>query len=159
MANTAPTVKVTRAPHTGITVPSLARSLALFHDTLGLPLVRTAELTPPLSGVTGHANATIHIAILALPGGHQIELLEYVEPADRRVYKPRSADIGSWHLCLSVNGIDAAVAVVAAHGYAPVGETQTITAGPSSGTRVCYVRSVDDGITIEFFEETPSGPP
>ena len=67
------------ADHTGITVSNLERSLAFWRDVLGFELSHTAhqkgELAQEITGVEG---AEIKLAVLKTPGGHKIELLEYL---------------------------------------------------------------------------------
>ena len=71
------------ADHTGITVSNLERSLSFWRDVLGFEFSHTAhqkgELAQEITGVEG---AEIKLAVLRAPGGHKIELLEYLAPAN-----------------------------------------------------------------------------
>ena len=96
------------ADHTGITVSNLERSLAFWRDVLGFEFSHTAhqkgELAQEITGVEG---AEIKLAVLRAPGGHKIELLEYLAPADRKRADIRPCDVGSVHVALLVHDLDA----------------------------------------------------
>ena len=143
---------IVAADHTGITVSNLERSLAFWRDVLGFELSHTAhqkgELAQEITGVKG---AEIKLAVLKAPGGHKIELLEYLAPADRQRGNLRPCDIGSVHVALLVEDLDAVLAQIAASGWKAAGKPQTLTTGPNAGKRVVYVRD-PDGTTIEFMQ-------
>jgi catechol 2,3-dioxygenase-like lactoylglutathione lyase family enzyme len=144
---------IVAADHTGITVSNLERSLAFWRDVLGFELSHTAhqkgELAQEITGVKG---AEINLAVLKGPGDHKIELLEYLAPADRQLGKLRPCDVGSVHVALLVEDLDAVLAQIAASGWKAAGKPQKLTAGPNAGKRVVYVRD-PDGITIEFMQQ------
>ena len=100
--------RIISADHTGITVSNLERSLAFWRDVLGFELSHTAhqkgELAQEITGVEG---AEIKLAVLKTPGGHKIELLEYLAPADRKRANLRPCDVGSVHVALLVDDLDA----------------------------------------------------
>src|SRR6266516_3074438 len=99
--------RILSADHTGITVSNLERSLAFWRDVLGLELSHTAhqtgELAKEITGVTG---AEIKLAVLKTPGGHKIELLEYLAPLDRKRTDVRPCDVGHVHVALLVDDLD-----------------------------------------------------
>ena len=144
--------RILSADHTGITVSNLERSLAFWRDVLGFELSHTAhqkgELAQEITGVEG---AEIKLAVLKAPGGHKIELLEYLAAADRKRISLRPCDVGHVHVALLVEDLDAVLAQIAASGWKAAGKPQTLTAGPNAGKRVVYVRD-PDGTTIEFME-------
>ncbi|MDQ3199655.1 MAG: VOC family protein [Verrucomicrobiota bacterium] len=137
--------------HTGITVSNIDRSLAFWQDVLGFELSHRAHHTGALaSEVTGVHEAEIAIAVLRAPG-HRIELLEYLAPAERKHYAPRPCDVGSVHLALTVDNLDALLEQIAASGWKAVGQPQILTTGPNAGKRIIYVRD-PDGTTIELMQ-------
>jgi len=146
-------VRIISADHTGITVSNLERSLVFWRDVLGFELSHTAhqkgELAQEITGVKG---AEIKLAVLKALGGHKIELLEYLAPADRQRGDLRPCDIASVHVALLVEDLDAVLAQIAASGWKAAGKPQTLTAGPNAGKRVVYVRD-PDGTTIEFMQQ------
>ena len=144
--------RIIAADHTGITVSNLERSLAFWRDVLGFELSHTAHQTGELAReITGVADAEIKLAVLRAPGGHKIELLEYLAPPDRKCLALKPCDVGSVHVALLVDDLDAALESIAASGWKAAGKPQTLRAGPNAGKRVIYVRD-PDGTTIEFME-------
>jgi len=145
------------ADHTGFTVANFERSLIFWQDVLGFELSHRAHHTGDLaSEVTGVAGAEISIAVLK-GFGHKIELLEYLAPADRKHVDLRPCDVGSVHIALTVDNLDAVLNAIAASGWKAAGKPQTLQSGPNAGKRVVYVRD-PDGTTIEFMQPPlPSG--
>ena len=144
--------RIIAADHTGITVTNLERSLAFWRDVLGFELSHRAHQTGDLAAeITGVAGAEILIAVLKTPTGHKIELLEYLAPPDRKHVDPRPCDVGSVHVALTVDDLDAVLSAIASSGWKVAGKPQTLTTGPNAGKRVVYVRD-PDGATIEFMQ-------
>jgi len=145
-------LRVISADHTGITVSNLERSLAFWRDVLGFEFSHTAhqkgEFAEQITGVEG---AELKLAVLKTPGGHKIELLEYLAPADRKRTNFRPCDVGSVHVALLVEDLDAALDRIAVSGWKTAGQTQILTKGPNAGKRVVYVRD-PDGTTIELMQ-------
>src|SRR5213080_5557033 len=109
--------RIVAADHTGITVSNLERALAFWRDVLGFELSHTAhqtgELAEEITGVTG---AEIKLAVLKTPSGHKIELLEYLAPPDRKLSNLRPCDVGSVHVALLVQNLDAVLERIVASG-------------------------------------------
>jgi catechol 2,3-dioxygenase-like lactoylglutathione lyase family enzyme len=144
--------RIVSADHTGITVSNLERSLAFWRDVLGFELSHTAHQTGELAReITGVAGAEIKLAVLKTPGGHKIELLEYLAPSDRKRADLRPSDVGHAHVALLVDDLDAILEKIGASGWKAAGKPQTLKTGPNAGKRVVYVRD-SDGTSIEFME-------
>jgi catechol 2,3-dioxygenase-like lactoylglutathione lyase family enzyme len=144
--------RIIAADHTGITVENLERSLAFWRDVLGLELSHTAHQTGELAEeITGVAGAEIKLAVLKTPGGHKIELLEYLAPPDRKHSDVRPCDVAHVHVALLVDDLDTILEKIAASGWRAAGKPQTLKMGPNAGKRVVYVRG-PDGTTIEFMQ-------
>ena len=145
-------VSIISADHTGITVSDLERSLAFWRDVLGFELSHTAhqkgELAEEITGVKG---AELKLAVLKTPGGHKIELLEYLAPTDRKCAHVRPCDTGFMHVALLVEDLNAALDRIAVAGWKTAGQPQILTKGPNAGKRVVYVRD-PDGTTIELMQ-------
>jgi catechol 2,3-dioxygenase-like lactoylglutathione lyase family enzyme len=146
--------RIIAADHTGITVSNLERSLAFWRDVLGFELSHTAHQTGEMaSEITGVEGAEIKLAVVKTPGGHKIELLEYIAPADRQRHVDfRPCDVGSVHVALIVDDLDAVLSAINASGWKAAGKPQTLQSGPNAGKRVVYVRD-PDGATIEFMQQ------
>ena len=144
--------RIISADHTGITVLNLERSLAFWRDVLGFEVSHTAHQTGELAKeITGVVGAEIKIAVLRAPGGHKIELLEYLAPSDRKRIDVRPCDVGHVHVALLVDDLDAILEKIAGSGWKATGKPQTLKMGPNAGKRVVYVRD-PDGTTIEFMQ-------
>jgi glyoxylase I family protein len=144
------------ADHTGITVSNLERSVAFWRDVLGFELSHTAHQTGEMaSEITGVAGAEIKLAVVRAPGGHKIELLEYLAPPERKPHVDlRPCDVGSVHVALIVDDLEAILSAINASGWKGAGKPQTLQSGPNAGKRVIYVRD-PDGTTIEFMQQPP----
>ena len=145
-------IRIISAEHTGITVSNLERALAFWRDILGFAFSHAAhqrgEMAEQITGVKG---AEIKLAVLKTPGGHKIELLEYLAPTDRKRANLRPCDVGSVHVALLVHDLDGVLERIATTGWEAAGKPQTLKRGPNAGKRVVYVRD-PDGTTIEFME-------
>jgi catechol 2,3-dioxygenase-like lactoylglutathione lyase family enzyme len=144
--------RIVSADHTGITVSNLERSLAFWRDVLGFELSHTAHQTGELAEeITGVEGAEIKLAVLRPPGGHKIELLQYLAPADRERASLRPCDVGSVHVALLVHDLDAVLERIAASDWKAAGKPRTLQSGPNANKRVVYVRD-PDGTTIELMQ-------
>ncbi len=146
--------RIIAADHTGITVSNLERSLSFWRDGLGFEFSHAVhqrgEMAEQITGVKG---AEIKLAVLKTPGGHKIELLEYIAPMDRKRANVQPCDVGSVHVALLVDDLEAALDRIAASGWKAAGKPQTLMKGPNAGKRVVYVRD-PDGTTIELMQVT-----
>ena len=78
-------------------------------------------------------------------------MLEYHAPADRKRADLRPCDVGSVHVALTVDNLDAVLSTIAGSGWRAVGKPRVLKTGPNAGKRVIYVRD-PDGTTIEFMQ-------
>lgn len=142
---------ITAADHTGFTVANIEESLAFWQGVLGFELSHRVHQKGELaSEVTGVPGAEILIAVLKAPG-HRIELLQYLAPPERQRTALRPCDVGSVHVALVVDNLEAVLETIAASGWKTAGQPQTLQTGPNAGRRVVYVRD-PDGTTIEFMQ-------
>jgi len=103
--------------------------------------------------ITGVAGAEIKLAVVKAPGGHKIELLEYLAPADRKRHADlRPCDVGSVHVALVIDDLDAVLSAINVSGWNAAGKSRTLQSGPNAGKRVVYVYD-PDGTTIEFMQQ------
>ena len=150
--STSRSFRIIAADHTGITVSNLERSLEFWQNVLGFEFSHRAHQTSEMaSQITGVAGAEIKLAVVKAPGGHKIELLEYLAPPDRKRVDLRPCDVGSVHVALTVDNLDAVLSKIAASGWKAAGKPQTLRSGPNAGKRVVYVCD-PDGTTIEFMQ-------
>ena len=145
--------RIIAADHTGITVSNLERSLDFWQNVLGFEFSHRAHQTSEMaSQITGVAGAEIKLAVVKAPGGHKIELLEYLAPPDRKKDAHlRPCDVGHVHVAVTVENLDGILEKIATSGGKVAGKPQTLKTGPNAGKRVVYVRD-PDGTTIEFMQ-------
>jgi len=142
-----------RLENVGIAVRDLDATIAFFTD-LGLTLVgrdtvsgEWADTAVDLDG--NHAR----IAVLQTPGGQgSIELFEYIHPDAIETEPTRPNEIGMHRVAFSVDDLDAALEVVARHGYAPLRGV----ANYEDVYRLTYVRG-PSGIIVMLAEELGKG--
>src|SRR5213596_622326 len=114
MSTSTKSFRIIAADQTGFTVSNLETSLAFWRDVLGFELSHRPHQTGDLaSEITGVPGAEISIAVLK-GYGHKIELLEYLAPPDRKRVDLRPCDVGSVHVALTVDNLDAVLRVIAA---------------------------------------------
>ncbi|HEY6400708.1 MAG TPA: VOC family protein, partial [Blastocatellia bacterium] len=149
-------VAISSVAHTGITVSSLDEALDFWVNVLGFKHLYTwnFENTPFIEKLVGVPGTAMSLAMVK-GYGHSIELLEYQAPADHKVIKPRSCDVGSVHIGLYIDDMDTALARVTEAGWMPVADPQTVEDGERKGMRFIYVRG-PDGVTIEFMQNAPA---
>ena len=145
--------RITAADHTGITVSNLEHALEFWQNVLGFEFSHRAhqsgEMVEQITGVKG---AELKLAVVKAPGGHKIELLEYLAPPDRKQHAGlRPCDVGHVHVALTVENLDPLLEKIAASSWKAAGKPQTLKTGPNAGKRVVYVRD-PDGTTVEFME-------
>ena len=143
---------VQRTFHTGICVEDLDWTIGFFRDVLGYKLINKAPRDPRnQSFITGVPGADVVIAYMEGPG-HNIELLCYSGPEDRRNYRPRMVDTGHIHLCLVVDDVEAAMKACKAYDARITTLSPTfmeVDQGPNKGNRIIFI-VLPDGLTIEF---------
>lgn len=143
--------------HVGATVADLDRALAFWEGFLGVEARWRRVLEAPyLGAVVGHPGVAIDAAVVDLPGGVLLELLDY-RLADRGSPDPSTKRPGNVHLCMRSEDLEGDWRRAVACGAEPVSERPVdVTEGPNRGARAAYLRA-HDGITLELFEPPPAG--
>jgi catechol 2,3-dioxygenase-like lactoylglutathione lyase family enzyme len=139
--------------HVGMSVRSLDAALAFWEPFLGLQARWRQVLDRPYLGEhVGYPGVRISAAMVDLPGGGALELLEYL--TDTREDLPDgTANPGNVHLCLNVDDARSTWERACKYGAIPIVESGPIAvdAGPNLGAYVSYMR-IHDGITLELFQ-------
>jgi catechol 2,3-dioxygenase-like lactoylglutathione lyase family enzyme len=138
--------------HVGMTVSDLRASVQFWKDFLGIePLWTRVFDDEYLAGVTGYPGVSLDAAILELPDGTMLELLEYRDVQGSQI-DMGTANPGNVHIAIRVDDIDSAWDRIVAAGGTPRSPTPTlVTSGPNTGARAGYVRDLD-GISLELFQ-------
>src|ERR1700682_2997128 len=115
-------MEVTGTLHTGLTVSSLERSLEFWRDVLGFEVVVERVMDAPYVGeMVGYPGVEMKAAVLRVPGGHQVELIEYVN-TDGAPIDCRTGNPGVAHICFNVTDVAELHARIKAAGYETVTE-------------------------------------
>ncbi|KAJ7137952.1 glyoxalase/bleomycin resistance protein/dioxygenase [Mycena epipterygia] len=139
---------ITSCDHTGITVCDIERSLAFWTTVMGCKVAyRIKAEGEDARCITGVPGAELLIAMLDAPGGHRIELLQYLAPAERAHFRPRPCDVGSVHVAFTVDNIEEMLAGLLAAGCVVHGKP----CGPP-GRELVYLHDFD-GVTIELMQQ------
>ena len=142
--------------HVGVSVASLDAALAFWEPFLGASARFRGTLSRPYLGQSvGYPGVTIEAALVDLPGGGLLELLNY-QVAERSQNPEATANPGNVHICLAVSDADAewkAAVDLGARAVNPAGPV-SIDAGPNEGARACYLR-IHDGVSLELFQAPP----
>src|SRR5437660_5835693 len=121
--------RIIAADHTGITVSNLERALHFWQNVLGFEFSHRAHQTGEMAEeITGVKGAELKLAVVKAPGGHKIELLEYLAPADRKKdVDLRPCDVGHVHVAFTNDNLDAILEKIAASGWKAAGKPQKLT--------------------------------
>jgi len=140
-----------RIDHVSLTVLDLDAAIAFYTQVFGAELAYrmgpfdAAEIPPMQDGrdwTAAHINlpgARLEIAMLKMAGGMGLELFEYQAPADAKKTPPRNCDVGTRHVCLEVDDLDAAVGYLEQHGCTPMAGSIDMADGPCPPSRSWYV--------------------
>ena len=139
--------KLLATHHTGFTVGNLERTVALFQDLFGYrELMRGDKPAAVVKSVTG-VNAPIKAAYLEGPGGHVVELFQYLGPKTKKKIRVRPCDTGFAHLSFTVDNVRAAVKAAEKAGLKRYGEIFN-----EDGVRVVYLRDPRENLSIEMMQ-------
>jgi catechol 2,3-dioxygenase-like lactoylglutathione lyase family enzyme len=142
---------ITATDHTSFTVSDVERSVSFYQDTLGFKLLSLAERPPGFSELaTGIKGAHLKTAYLEMPGGHRLELIQYLSPPGGKL-DPRTNNVGSAHLALIVDDLRAMYRELKGRGFRFKGEPIEIPAGPNKGNWMVYLLDPDD-FTLELIQ-------
>lgn len=140
--------------HVSVTCADFDRSLAFYHELLGLPIIEQGEVSSSRvhNEVIGLGEVRLRFAELDLSDGAGIflELFEYLEPRGEAVAS-RTCDFGNVHFAVTVDDIDDVWSKLDAAGVRTRSKPVEVTGGEWVGAKAFY--SLDpDGVTVEFIQ-------
>jgi catechol 2,3-dioxygenase-like lactoylglutathione lyase family enzyme len=138
--------------HVGITVADLDTSLAFYRDVLGFEVLtdRRGVDLPHIRTLLGYPDAVLNVSRLAIPGGGQLELTEFVSP-NARDKQTEPIDVPTLHLAFAVSDMDAVVGRLRDSGVRFTSQVVDAPDGPSKGMRFVYCRDLD-GAQLELVQ-------
>jgi catechol 2,3-dioxygenase-like lactoylglutathione lyase family enzyme len=141
-----------RMDHVGINVQDLAAAKAFFVD-LGFEVMGEMDVKGEwVERIIGLTNVSDSIVMLGIGGEPMIELVQFHSPKDTHGLQPSSSNtLGVRHICLAVDDVEAAVAVVKKHGGELMGDIHNY----ENMYKLCYVRG-PEGIIVELAEKLAS---
>jgi glyoxylase I family protein len=139
---------IVRPHHTAVSCRNWDQAKSFFVDLLGFKVLGEMERRDEvqLAIVTGLPGAACRWAMLEL-GGYHIELFKWLTPEGRSV-DIRQCDLGLTHICFQMKDAEEARRRMAAAGYAPLSEVQSLRGGRA---KPVYCRG-PEGIVVEFVE-------
>ena len=144
-------MKILGIDHVSVTTADMARSLAFYHDLLGIPVRAVGELSgDEIEQMTSVPGARLLTADLDLGGGQILELIEYVGVGDGRALPLERP--GSGHIGLQVDDVDGIHLRLVDAGVEVRSEPVTVTeAGDWFGAR-CMTALDPDGVAVELVQ-------
>ena len=143
--------EVRSVSHTGITVSDLDEAVGFWTEVLGFEFLGSGEVGGTLvENTTGVPGAHVRVAMVS-KGGASIELAQFTAPEDRKTMRPRPCDVGSFHVAVEVDDIEAVAEACAGHGWDMPARIETYSEGSLAGTKVVYLFN-DDGTVIELIQ-------
>jgi catechol 2,3-dioxygenase-like lactoylglutathione lyase family enzyme len=141
------------AEHFSFTVSNIADTLHFFHDLMGLDFTPVVEVeSPDIQRLVGIRDAILRVAIVHVPDGTNIELIEYVRPAGKKV-DSRPCNAGIAHIAFQVDDIEKTYQELTAKGVYFVSPPVWAPGNDGKGRwGVSYLKGPDD-ITIEVIEK------
>ncbi len=137
--------------HTSFTVSDVERSATFYRDLLGFKLLSLAERPREFAEIaTGIPGAHLKVAYLEVPGGHRLELIQYLSPPGVKL-DTRTNNVGSAHLALNVDDLRRMYNELKAKGVRFKGEPIETPAGPNKGNLMVYMLDPDD-FTLELIQ-------
>ena len=147
--------------HTGFVVADIDKSVAYYQDTMGLELLRRGESDPSKASPVGFPGAHLKSAFLSLGNGHNLELVQYVNPESLDGGGFRPNDTGATHVAFFTKDVDGYVAEMSKRGLRFPGTVNHRMQDGRAIRKVVYSQD-PDGNWLEFIEpilEWEANPP
>ncbi|GEM_PF-254149 len=103
-------IKITAFYHTGFVVKDIHKSIEWYSKVLGMQVMRQPAETSTewLAAVVGYPKVRLVLAMVGVPGGHSIELIQYLEPKGHQgPNKSDRCDVGAAHCGMLVDDVRA----------------------------------------------------
>jgi lactoylglutathione lyase len=141
--------------HFSFTVSNMKVALHFFCDLLGLKASPVIEVDHPnVQKIVGFPDALLRISIVKIPGGSNIELIQYVRPEGKSI-DSSSCNPGAAHIAFQVEDIQRMYQELSEKGIPFINPPVWAPGNNGTGTwGVSYLKG-PDGITVELIEKKP----
>ena len=139
--------------HFSFTVSNIETALHFFRDQLGLRATPVMEVANEnVQKIVGFPDALLRISIVQIPGGSNLELIQYVQPKGALV-DSKSCNPGAAHIAFEVENIQSLYQDLSAKGIQFIHTPVWAPGNDGKGSwGVCYLKG-PDGITVELVEK------
>ncbi len=139
--------------HFSFTVSKIETALHFFHDLLGLHATPIMEVdSKEVQTIVGMPGAHLRISIIQVPGGANMEIIEYVHPRGAKI-NSNSCNPGAAHIAFLVDDIQKMHQDLSSQGIRFVNPPVWAPGNDERGKwGVAYLKGPDD-ITVELVEK------
>jgi len=144
---------INSAEHFSFTVSDLEAAIHFFRDVLGLSATPIAVVdSPHVRQIVGIPDAVLRISLVRVPGGTNIELIQYLRPEGRKI-ESSPCNAGVAHIAFVVADLQKAYKELTLKGVKFVNPPVWAPGNDGKGEwGVSYLKGPDD-ITIELIEK------
>ena len=150
-------IKINAFYHTGFTVSDIHRSIEWYTKVLGLQVMRqpSENASDWIGAVVGYPKTHLILAMVGVPGGHTIELIQYLEPKGfMGPNRNDRCDVGAAHCGMLVDDVRAWYRRLKAEGVWVAGEP-ALRDLPYPWGRYAFYFQDPDGNYLEMVERLP----
>ena len=138
--------------HTGFVVEDLERSVAFYSDVMGMRIVTQVDREgETINQILGFPDAHIKGAFLDKEEGHQLELIQYINPPSGRARFERN-DSGATHLAFFVEDLDRFHEETSKRGLTYLNPPTSLRDDAGNVVRKVVYSQDPDGNWLEFIE-------
>src|SRR5262249_20934154 len=132
------------------------RSLTFYRDLLGFEVVWQRDNREEyVRQIVGYPTAELRQALLRIPGGHCLELMDY-RGVERAPVDTSPPNPGTAHICFLVEDVQGMYDELTAAGVRSVSEPVEVPVGPHQG-RLCVYLIDPDGFRLELLGASAAG--
>ena len=150
-------IKINAFYHTGFVVKDIKKSIEWYTRVLGMQVMRepSENASEWIAAVIGYPKVRLILAMVGVPGGHSIELIQFIEPKGHPgPNRNDRADVGAAHCGMLVDDVRAWHRKLKSEGAWVAGEPALRDLPYPWGRYAFYFRD-PDGNCLEMVERLP----